>query len=121
MGGADAQLLLQCRIELPDVESGGTRGIREYHCAYIVAIEGIAINSFAFIHNNGRPETAATFLKADLTAVGLGADLRHRRRIAPALLDFRDTYNATWLVERHGFRPPEAIRREQLQPAALAA
>jgi hypothetical protein len=71
--------------------------------------------------HNGRPETAATYLKADLTAVGLGADLRHRRRIAPALLDFRDTYNATWLVERHGFRPPEAIRREQLQPAALAA
>jgi hypothetical protein len=71
--------------------------------------------------HNGRPETASTFLKADLTAVGLGADLRHRRRIAPALLDFRDTCNATWLVERHGFRPPEAIRREQLQPAALAA
>ena len=38
-----------------------------------------------------------------------------------ALLDFPDTDNATWLVERHGFRPPEAIRREQLQPAALAA
>jgi hypothetical protein len=39
------------------------------------------------------------------------ADLRHRRELRPALLDFRDTYNATWLVERHGFRPPEAIRK----------
>ena len=38
-----------------------------------------------------------------------------------ALLAFRETYNATWLVERHGFRPPAAIRREQLSPAALAA
>jgi transposase InsO family protein len=38
-----------------------------------------------------------------------------------ALLEFRETYNATWLVERHGFRPPAAIRAEQLQPAALAA
>jgi hypothetical protein len=38
-----------------------------------------------------------------------------------ALLDFRHTYNATWPIERHGFRQPDAIRREQLQPAALAA
>ena len=38
-----------------------------------------------------------------------------------ALLEFRETYNATWLIERHGFRPPAAIRAEQLQPAALAA
>jgi putative transposase len=38
-----------------------------------------------------------------------------------ALLEFRDVYNTTWLIERHGFRPPDAVRREQLQPAALAA
>jgi putative transposase len=38
-----------------------------------------------------------------------------------ALLEFRETYNATWLIERHGFRPPAAVRNEQLQPAALAA
>jgi putative transposase len=38
-----------------------------------------------------------------------------------ALLAFREVYNATWLIERHGFRPPAAIRAEQLQPAALAA
>ncbi len=25
-----------------------------------------------------------------------------------ALLDFRDTDNATWQIERHGFRPPDA-------------
>jgi putative transposase len=38
-----------------------------------------------------------------------------------ALLEFRQTYNTTWLIERHGFRPPSAIRAEQLSPAALAA
>jgi transposase InsO family protein len=38
-----------------------------------------------------------------------------------ALLEFRETYNATWLIERHGFRPPSAIRQDQLSTAALAA
>jgi transposase InsO family protein len=38
-----------------------------------------------------------------------------------ALRDFRETYNASWLIERHGFRPPSAIRQDQLSPAALAA
>ena len=38
-----------------------------------------------------------------------------------ALLEFRDAYNATWLVERHGFRPPDAVRHDQLSTAALAA
>ena len=31
-----------------------------------------------------------------------------------ALLAFRDTYNATWLIERHGFRPPNAVRQDQI-------
>lgn len=38
-----------------------------------------------------------------------------------ALLAFREIYNSTWLIERHGFRPPAAVRNEQLQLAALAA
>jgi putative transposase len=42
-------------------------------------------------------------------------DLRH------ALLAFRETYNATWLIERHGSITPAAFRQSQLQPAALAA
>src|ERR671916_257092 len=37
-----------------------------------------------------------------------------------ALLEFRETYNATWLIERHGFRPPTAVRQDQLSSAALA-
>jgi transposase InsO family protein len=42
-------------------------------------------------------------------------ELRH------ALLDFRETYNTTWLIERHGFITPTAFRQQQLQPAAIAA
>jgi transposase InsO family protein len=42
-------------------------------------------------------------------------------QLRQALLDFRETYNSTWLIQRHGFRPPTAIRAEQLSPAALAA
>ena len=38
-----------------------------------------------------------------------------------ALLAFREVYNTTWLIERHRFRPPAAIRAEQLPPAAKAA
>ena len=38
-----------------------------------------------------------------------------------ALLVFRETYNATWLIERHGFRPPAAIRKEQLPSMAEVA
>jgi hypothetical protein len=38
-----------------------------------------------------------------------------------ALLEFRETYNATWLIERHGFKPPVAVRQEQLSTAAIAA
>jgi transposase InsO family protein len=38
-----------------------------------------------------------------------------------ALLAFRDTYNSTWLIERHGFKSPNAVRTDQLSAAALAA
>jgi putative transposase len=38
-----------------------------------------------------------------------------------ALLAFRDTYNTTWLIERHRFQTPAAARQLQLQPAAPAA
>jgi hypothetical protein len=33
-----------------------------------------------------------------------------------ALLAFRETYNTTWLIERHGFRTPAAVRQSQLSP-----
>ena len=38
-----------------------------------------------------------------------------------ALLAFREIYNTTWLIERHGFQTPAAVRQSQLSLAALAA
>ena len=38
-----------------------------------------------------------------------------------ALLAFRDIYNSTWLIERHGFQTPDTVRQSQLPPEALAA
>jgi hypothetical protein len=38
-----------------------------------------------------------------------------------ALLEFRETYNATWLIEQHGFMSPVEFRQRQLQPVADAA
>ena len=38
-----------------------------------------------------------------------------------ALLEFRRTYNSTWLIERHGFRTPDAVRQDQHSTTALAA
>jgi putative transposase len=37
-----------------------------------------------------------------------------------ALLEFRDRYNWEWLIERHGFRPPAAVRQEQLAAGVAA-
>jgi len=41
--------------------------------------------------------------------------------VRQALLKFRDTYNSTWLVERHGSRPPDAVRQDRLFIADLSA
>ena len=43
------------------------------------------------------------------------ADLRQ------ALVAFREVYNTTWLIERHGFQTPAAVRQNQLSRAARAA
>jgi putative transposase len=67
---------------------------------------------------NGRAERFIRTLKENLLRVRSFATVEGLR---PALLAFREAYNATWLIERHGFRPPAAIRREQLSAVALAA
>ena len=38
-----------------------------------------------------------------------------------ALLGFREIYNTIWLIERHGFQTPAAVRQNQLSPAVMAA
>jgi putative transposase len=67
---------------------------------------------------NGCAERFIRTLKENLLWVQTFATVEELRY---ALLTFRKTYNATWLIERHGFRPPATIRDQQLQPAALAA
>ena len=51
----------------------------------------------------------------------LGADLDTVEELRQALLDFREIYNTTWLIERHGFQTPAAVRQNQLSTAARAA
>ena len=38
-----------------------------------------------------------------------------------ALLEFRETYNTTWLIQRLGYKTPAQARQHQLSHAALAA
>jgi hypothetical protein len=57
-------------------------------------------------------------LKETLLWVRFFASVEELRQ---ALLAFQETYNAKWLIERHGFRPPAAVREDQLSIAAFAA
>jgi transposase InsO family protein len=67
---------------------------------------------------NGCAERFIRTLKENLLWVQTFDTLDQLRQ---ALLAFRAIYNATWLIERHGFIAPAAFRQTQLQPAALAA
>jgi putative transposase len=67
---------------------------------------------------NGCAERFIRTLKENLLWVQTFDTIEDLRQ---ALLAFRQTYNATWLIERHGLITPTAFRRKQLQPAALAA
>ena len=85
-----------------------------------LAFLGIA-SSPAFVRapeGNGCAERFIRTLKENLLWVQTFDTLEELRR---ALLAFRETYNRTWLIERHGFRPPAAIRDQQLSTVALAA
>jgi transposase InsO family protein len=85
-----------------------------------LAFLGVA-SSPAFVRapeGNGCAERLIRTLKENLLWVERFDTVEDLRR---ALLAFRDVYNETWLIERHGFRPPAAIRAAQLPPAALAA
>jgi transposase InsO family protein len=78
-------------------------------------------SSPAFVRSpegNGCAERFIRTLKENLLWVRTFNTVEEPRQ---ALLDFRETHNTNWLIERHGFRPPSAIRQDQLSPAALAA
>lgn len=67
---------------------------------------------------NGCAERLIRTLKENLLWVRTFDTVEELRQ---ALLEFRKAHNATWLIERHGFKPPSAVRQEQLSTAALAA
>jgi putative transposase len=67
---------------------------------------------------NGCAERFIRTLKENLLWVRTFDTVEELRQ---ALLEFRETYNATWLIERHGFRPPNSVRQDRLSTAALAA
>ncbi len=67
---------------------------------------------------NGCAERFIRTLKENLLWIRSFDTVEDLRR---ALIEFRETYNATWLVERHGFRTPDAVRQYRISTAALAA
>jgi len=80
-----------------------------------------ARSSPAFVRapeGNGCAERFIRTLKENLLWVQTFNTIEELRQ---ALLAFKDTYNTPWLIGRLGHRPPAAVRRDLLSPAALAA
>src|SRR6187397_2093636 len=78
-------------------------------------------SSSAFVRapeGNGCAERFIRTLKENLLWVRTFDTIEELRQ---ALLAFRETYNDTWLIERHGFLSPAEYRRRRLQPIAQAA
>jgi putative transposase len=67
---------------------------------------------------NGCAERFIRTLKENLLWIRTFETIEDLRQ---ALLTFRETYNSTWLIERHGFMTPTDFRQKQLQSLALAA
>ena len=67
---------------------------------------------------NGCVERFIRTLKENLLWVRRFATIDELRQ---ALHAFKDTYNRTWIVERHGYQTPAAIRAAQLGPLPAAA
>jgi putative transposase len=67
---------------------------------------------------NGCVERFIRTLKENLLWVRRFATIEELRQ---ALHAFKDTYNRTWIVERHGYQTPAAVRAAQLTPLPAAA
>ena len=46
---------------------------------------------------------------------------REYEELRLALQAFKDTYNRTWTIERHGYRTPAQVRSDQLDRVPMAA
>ncbi len=90
----------------------------DYQCE--LAFLGIA-SSPAFVREpegNGCVEQFIRTLKENLLWLRRFDTIEDLRL---ALLEFQRTYNQTWIVERHGYQTPAAVRAAQLAPLPLAA
>jgi putative transposase len=67
---------------------------------------------------NGCVERFIRTLKENLLWVRRFATIEELRL---ALHAFKDSYNQTWIVERHGYQTPAAVRAAQLVPLPAAA
>ena len=67
---------------------------------------------------NGCAERFIRTLKENLLWVRRFATVED---LCQALHAFQDTYNRTWIVERHGYQTPAAVRAAQLAPLPVAA
>jgi transposase InsO family protein len=80
-----------------------------------------ATSSPAFVRapeGNGCAERFIRTLKENLLWV---RTFRTVEELRLALLEFRQTYNEHWLIERHGHRSPAQFRRDQMDHVPLAA
>jgi putative transposase len=85
-----------------------------------LAFLGIA-SSPAFVREpegNGCAERFIRTLKENLLWVQRFATIEELRL---ALHAFKDSYNQSWIVERHGYQTPAAVRAAQLAPLLVAA
>ena len=67
---------------------------------------------------NGCAERFIRTLKENLLWVRHFATVEQPR---PALSAFRQTYNQSWIIERHGYKTPAQIRNDQIGPMPMAA
>jgi transposase InsO family protein len=85
-----------------------------------IAFLGIE-SSPAFVREpegNGCAERFIRTLKENLLWVRHFDSIEELRQ---ALQAFKETYNRTWIVERHGYRTPAAVRAAQRAPLPVAA
>uniref|UniRef100_A0A7V6DNT6 Integrase catalytic domain-containing protein n=1 Tax=Desulfobacca acetoxidans TaxID=60893 RepID=A0A7V6DNT6_9BACT len=82
----------------------------------------LGINSSpAFVRapeGNGCAERFVRILKENLLWVRTFRTLEELRQ---ALLEFKRTYHENWIIQRHGYKTPAQVRRQQLQALPLAA
>jgi putative transposase len=67
---------------------------------------------------NGCAERFIRILKENLLWLRTFATVEELRQ---ALLEFKRLYNQTWIIQRHGYKTPAQVRREQSQAWPLAA